>query len=186
MALNTGSNPFKGKNDPARLAQQRERQRGRPNRGGGGGGRPGGMGGGKGKGKKKGNGNTDVTTPEPTTAFAAEDPQSWFQGALQQSGFNTDLATGHGQFLNDMIGGQFAQGFNTFQTNPANAGKTLWDYVRGQNMGVPEPYLGGQPGGDWAAFQAWIRSQMDRYSPQQQGLFDQGKQPGSVRYNYFT
>ena len=38
----------------------------------------------------------------------------------------------------------------------------------------------------WTAFNAWAQNERDKYTLQQQGRFDAGKQPGSIRLNLFS
>ncbi len=197
-------NPFM-KNDPAKLAAQRARQQARPNNRGGGGGGGGGMGGGGGGmggpgkgGPGKGGPNnrkktTDVVGDDTTTTFAGADPQAFFRGLLTNAGFDPTATNGMGDFLNTNLASNFQAGWNTYQTNPANVNKTLWDYVRDNNMGVPESFLQAQQAegaytanpADWQEFQQQILGQINRYSPQQLGTYDPGKQAGSVRWNLF-
>lgn len=121
-----------------------------------------------------------------------------------------NYARGTGQGLPDAVtGGPPAapgaaapevMGFNAFTQQETGKGpKQFNKHRRNRLRGQYDTYVAGQqPTGtpqavpstlapaDWAAYQAYMQNEIDKYTPQQQGRYDQGKRPGSIRTNLFS
>lgn len=105
-------------------------------------------------------GASTATSGQPSPA---ETPLNFQQWLKQEKGINRKQRKGLNKGRRKRLRTQYA------------------DFVGGTDDTTPT--LGEM---DFSRFQTWLQGQMDRYTPQQQGVYDAGKRPSSTRYNYFT
>lgn len=150
----------------------RNRPNNRPNnrnRGGGGGG-----GGGVG---------TDVTTAGFDFSGIASDPSAWLQGELQKVGYDPFGEGQYNAFLNSGIVDPFAAGWETYKTTNTGQNVTIGDYIGSLGWGTPA-----QPNAapDMSLFKQYLDAQIARYSPQQRGIYNTGKDRTGSRWSVYV
>ena len=93
---------------------------------------------------------------------------------------------GFNAFTNQQTG----KGPGQFNKGRRNRLRTQYDaYVAAQQpapTGPPQADPATLAPQDWAAYRAYMQNEIDKYTPQQQGRYDQGKRPGSIRTNLFS
>lgn len=145
-------------------------------------------GGGNNRNRNRGGGGgagTDTTTAGFDFSGIAADPGAWLQGELQKVGYDPLGQGQYNAFLNSITAEPFAAGWDTYQTNNANQDVNIGSYIGTQGWGAPQANPDPNAAPDMSLFKQWLDAQISRYSPQQRGIYNTGKDRGGTRWSVY-